>query len=511
MLIERILGEERRAPDILDCLSNLSSDEVFTPPLLAGRMLDLLPDDVWTNPDLKWLDPACKTGVFLRGAASRLMVGLAGVIEDEDERRRHIFESMLYGIAITELTGHISRRSLYYSKDASGEYAVVKLRNSQGNIVQRRSEHSYDVGTPVSRPKCKICGTPDDLDSPGREGMENYAYTFIHEELEEVFDMKFDVIIGNPPYQLETEGYGAQATPIYQYFIEKALDLSPRYASFILPARWFAGGMGVLNDFRERMINDRRVKELVDYPRLFEAFPGVEIKGGVCYFLWDRDHDGDCRVTTMVDGQPVSEAIRDLREGGGVLIRSNEGVSILEKVRAKGEETLESSVSAINPFNLATNFDAYQERPSETSVDLYLRGGKKWLPKSKITKNRDLVHRHKVLTPKAGDGHGRVPMKVTGVPIVAPPPSVCTMTYIVAGVFDSAIEAENFAAYLATKFVRHLVSLRKTAQNVSAGVFSFVPKLDMKHRWSDEELYERYELAEAEIEFVESQLLEMTP
>ena len=179
--------------------------------------------------------------------------------------------------------------------------------------------------------------------------MENYAYTFIHEELEEVFDMKFDVIIGNPPYQLETEGYGAQATPIYQYFIEKALDLSPRYASFILPARWFAGGMGVLNDFRERMINDRRVKELVDYPRLFEAFPGVEIKGGVCYFLWDRDHDGDCRVTTMVDGQPVSEAIRDLREGGGVLIRSNEGVSILEKVRAKGEETLESSVSAINP------------------------------------------------------------------------------------------------------------------------------------------------------------------
>lgn len=502
MLLENILGAERRAPDILDCLSNLSSDEVFTPPSIAGRMLDLLPGEVWINPDLKWLDPACKSGVFLREAAARLMRGLKNHFPDEAERREHIFKNMLYGIAITELTGHISRRSLYYSKDASGEHSVIPFKDSAGNILQRRSEHHY-----VDR-KCTICGSPDHLDAEGREGLENYAYSFIHEK--GIFEMKFDIIIGNPPYQLETDGYGAQATPIYQIFVEKALALKPRYASFIIPARWYAGGMGVLEEFRDHMINDRRIKELVDYPKLFEVFPGVEIKGGVCYFLWDRDYQGDCKVTTVIDGERVSSAVRDLRQGGDVLIRSNEGVSILEKVRSKGEATLGGFVSAINPFNLPTNFDEYETKPSDGLVKLYMRGGQYWVDEAKITKNKPLIKKYKVLTPKAGDGHGRVPMKVTGEPIVAAKGSACTMTYIVAGSFDSKGEAENYANYLRSKFVRHLVSLRKTAQNVSSSVFEFVPKLDMAKAWTDEELYERYELTEDEIAHIESQILEMS-
>ena len=506
MLIERILGEDRRAPDILDCLSNLSSDEVFTPPLVAGRMLDLLPDDVWTNPELKWLDPVCKTGIFLREVASRLMDGLAAVIEDEDERRQHIFENQLYGIAITELTGHISRRSLYYSKDASGEYSIVNFPNSRGNILQRRSEHRYPPklkGVVESKRRCTICGSPDNLD---REGMENYAYTFIHEE--EVFDMKFDVIVGNPPFQLEDGGHGASSTPIYQHFVRKARDLKPRYMSFVVPARWFGGGKG-LDDFRAEMIADRSISHLVDYPKLFECFPGVEVKGGICYFLWDSQHDGDCKVTTIIDGEEISEAVRDLRDGGGVLIRSNEAVSILDKVREKGEETLAGQVSRQKPFGMRTFVQGKRSSTAKAPILIHQNGGQGFVPIEDITKNQDWLPKWKTLTPAAADGHGRVPMKVLGRSIVAKPGEACTETYLVAGVYDTENEARNLADYLESKFVRLLVSTRKNTQHLRADRFSFVPKLDMRSSWTDEALYERYEFTQDEIDHIDAQILKM--
>lgn len=505
MLIERILGEDRRAPDILDCLSNLSSDEVFTPPLVVGRMLDLLPDDVWSNPDLKWLDPVCKTGIFLRFVASRLMDGLAAVIEDEDERREHIFNNMLYGIAITELTGQIARRSLYYSKSANSEYSVVRFSNEQGNILQRRSEHRYPPelkGVVKSLRRCEICGSPDNLD---REGMENYAYTFIHEE--EVFDLKFDVIVGNPPYQLEDGGHGASASPIYQHFVRKAKDLKPRYVSFVIPARWFGGGKG-LDDFRAEMIADRSISHLVDYPKLFECFPGVEVKGGICYFLWDSQSDGDCKFTTIIDGEVLSESTRDLRNGGDVLIRSNQAVPILEKVRHKGEATLDSQVSARKPFGLPTNFRG-ASATARRNILIYQNGGTAFITKSELVKKQEWVQKWKTLTPRAADGHGRIPMKVLGKSIVAGPGEACTETYLVAGVYDTEEEARNLADYLELKLVRLLVSLRKHTQDVRADRFSFVPKLDAKTAWTDEALYERYELIPTEIEFVENQILVM--
>lgn len=501
MLLENILGAERRAPDILDCLSNLSSDEVFTPPSIAGRMLDLLPNEVWTNPDLKWLDPACKSGVFLREAAARLMRGLKDHFPDEAERREHIFKNMLYGIAITELTGHISRRSLYYSKDASGEHSVIPFKDSAGNILQRRSEHHY-----VDR-KCTICGSPDHLDAEGREGLENYAYTFIHEK--GIFEMKFDIIIGNPPYQLEDGGYGASATPIYQHFVQKAKDLQPRLMSFIIPARWYAGGKG-LDDFRAEMIADRSISHLVDYPKLFEVFPGVEIKGGVCYFLWDREHNGDCEVTTVIDGERISSARRDLRQGGDVLIRSNEAVSILEKVRAKGEATLDSQVSRQKPFGMRTFVSGSAAPSKKEPIKVFQRGGIGYVSEELITKHPEWLPKWKTLTPRAADGHGRVPMKVLGESITAAPNEACTETYLVAGVYGSKKEAENLGSYLQTKFVRLLVSLRKHTQDVNQTRFAFVPKLDMTKAWTDEELYERYELTEDEILHIESQILEMS-
>jgi len=337
--------------------------------------------------------------------------------------------------------------------------------------------------------------------------MENYAYTFIHEE--EVFDMRFDVIVGNPPFQLEDGGHGASSTPIYQHFVRKARDLKPRYMSFVVPARWFGGGKG-LDDFRAEMIADRSISHLVDYPKLFECFPGVEVKGGICYFLWDSQHDGDCKVTTIMDGEVISEAVRDLRAGGDVLIRSNEAVSILDKVREKGEETLDSQVASQKPFGMRTFVQGKDKATGKTSVLIHRRGGHGYVPLTEVTKNQEWLPKWKTLTPRAADGHGRVPMKVLGRSIVAGPGEACTETYLVAGLYDTEKEAQNLANFLESKFVRLLVSLRKHTQDVRADRFSFLPKLDMRTPWTDEALYERYGLTQDEIDHIDSQILEMS-
>ena len=489
-------------PDILDCLNNLSSDEVFTPPLVARQVLDLLPAEIWSDPTLKLLDPACKSGVFLREAAARLMIGLADALPDESARRRHIFGTMLHGLAITELTGLISRRSVYCSKDAASEFSVVPLSGASGNIEYRRDSHVY------KNRKCRFCGAPEGSLDRG-EHLENYAYSFIHaSDPKELFPMKFDVIIGNPPYQLEDEGFGASASPIYQRFVNQAIQLNPTYLAMIIPARWYAGGKG-LDEFRNQMINDRRLKYLVDYPKLFECFPGVEIKGGVCYFLWDSKYSGDCTVRTIIGGEQISEATRDLREGGDVLVRWNEAMSILAKVRTVKEDTLDSFVSSRKPFGLSTIDMGHEPQKDEQDVILYRRGGTSFISREALSSNPDWVDRYKVLTAKAGDGHGRIPMIVIGEPLVAPPGSACSETYIVVRTFSSETEADNCSAYLRTKFARFLVSLRKNTQQVTKEVFSFVPDLDMTQTWTDALLYARYGLTGEEIGFIEGMIKEM--
>lgn len=499
-VFKSLVGDHK--PDILDCLNNLSSDEVFTPPSVAEQVLDLLPPALWSDPDLKLLDPACKSGVFLREAAKRLMAGLSEAIPDEAERRRHVFENMLYGLPITELTGLISRRSVYYSKDAASEHSVVRLPDPQGNVRYRRGTHVYKRG------KCKFCGAPEGALDRG-EHLENYAYSFIHTpDLRDIFDMKFDVIIGNPPYQLEDEGFGASASPIYQLFVNQAIKLNPSYLAMIIPARWYAGGKG-LDDFRSQMINDRRIKYLVDYPKLFECFPGVEIKGGVCYFLWDAKYSGDCTVRTIVDGEVISEAARDLREGGDVLVRWNEAMSILAKVREAKEDTLDAFVSTQKPFGIRTYEMGTEEATHSTDLIIFRRGGTAYIGRDLVAVNEEWIEKFKVLTAMAGDGHGRIPMTVTGEPIVAPLGSVCSETYLVANVYDTEAEAENLATYLKTKFFRFLVSLRKNTQHVTKERFGFVPSLDMTQTWTDAMLYDRYNLTADEIAFIENMIKEM--
>lgn len=501
-----------KSPDILDCIANLSNDEVFTSPKIANQILDALPPEVWENPDLTFLDPCCKTGIFLREIAKRLLHGLRNAIPDENIRRKHIFENMIYGIAITELTGLISRRTLYYTKDATSKESVAILPFKDGNIVYKNTSHIFHQG------HCSICGASKAAYARDHT-KESHAYTFIHRNINRLFQrqfkkkglpVKFDVIVGNPPYQLKDEGHGASASPLYHLFVQKAIEHNPKYLSFIIPSRWFAGGKG-LDSFRGSMLKDKRIKKLVDFPDASDCFPGVEIKGGVSYFLWDKDYHGNCEVTTISKGLSATPMIRDLNEFD-IFIRLNQAVTILNKVKNLNETTMDTVVSSQKPFGFRTNYSDFEKEKFEKSIKLYARGETGWVATSKIVQNKDWIEKWKVLTAAAAEGDGTFPNKITGAPKIAEPNSVCTETYLVVGVYDSKENAEKITQYLKTKFVRFLISLRKNAQHLSKERFSFVPMQDLNNdisKFTDAELFKKYNLSNEEIAFISTIVKEM--
>lgn len=505
-----------RNPDVLTCIANLSNDEVFTPPEFANRMLDTLAEawaasnggaNLWADKRVRFLDPCAKSGVFLREITSRLTKGLADEIPDLDERVNHILTQQVFGIGITYLTSLLARRSVYCSKHANGEHSIAKnFASESGNIWFERIEHSWIDG------RCQYCGASINTFDRG-EGLETHAYAFIHSDgiksrVTELFgdDMQFDVIIGNPPYQLNDGGYGTSAAPIYQLFVEKALELDPRYAVFVTPSRWMAGGKG-LDKYRERMLSDKRLRSIVDYPKLYEGFPGVKIRGGISYLLWDRDYSGPCEVQTIWDGKPTGPAVaRDL-DAYDILVRRNEAVPILEKVRSKGEFTLDDRVSSRKPFGLATNFKGKISKTGlKEPVQLFQNQRIGWVERKDIPANSNWIDEWKVLMTRVQGTSAAVETKFLSKPIIAEPGTACTETYLVAGHFQSEAEAASYANYLRTRFVRFLVSLRKPTQDAARGVYGFVPDVPLDHDWTDEKLYKRYGLTKDEIAFIESQV-----
>lgn len=498
------LTRQHHVPDILDVIAALSSDAIPTPPVLARALLDLLPEEVWSNPDYRWLDPATKSGSILREVARRLMVGLEGWAPDPQRRAEHILRNMLFGAAITQVHGDMTRRSVYVSRDATGPLSAVTFDTPEGNLPFIEAEHDFSTGKAGRKSKnCNVCGAPERLDRGTTR--ENYAYAFIHGAYptEEMSDMKFDVIIGNPPYQI---GDGRTSeSPLYHYFIDKAILLNPKYLAMIVPSRWFTGGKG-LEEFRNRMIADRRLAKLVDNPKLFDCFPGVEIKGGVNYFLWDRDHDGDCEFSTRIDGEIASTTRRDLRKGHGVIIRDNEASGIIQKVQKVAEQDSPANrVSSQFPFgqSITTNFKGAKAMEFKGSIPLVFGTHVGYVRPDQLERNAEWVDQWKVILPMAGDGHGREVSYVLGEPIALAPGSACTQTYLVAGIFGTKTEAKNYAHYLTTKFVRFLVLQRKATQHVRPEVFKFVPMLDMKRRWTDADLYEHFGLTTKQIQYIE--------
>ena len=489
-------------PDVLSCLANLSNDEVFTPPALANQMLDLLPQEVFRNPETTFFDPACKTGVFLREIAQRLMEGLAKAIPDADKRREHIFRKQLFGIAITELTALMSRRSVYCSKDASGKYSVVKFASSAGNIRFMDIRHAWEDG------RCKYCGASQQANERG-DGLESHAYEFIHTlNPKELFNMHFDVIIGNPPYQLEDGGFGISASPIYDRFVESAKKLMPRFIVMIIPARWYAGGKG-LDEFREEMLHDTSLRIIHDYPNADECFNGVQIKGGIMYFLWERDSKGNCSVYTHHKSEiygPVSRPL--LEQGSDTFIRYNEGVEIYRKVRKFDEPTMEGLVSSRNPFWLSTTFHG-RAKPLKGDIIIYENRGVSYASREEICVNRELVDQFKVFIPRSSSGSDAFPHPILGRPFVGRPGTACSETYITIGPFENEEICENVISYIKTRFMRTLAMFKKVTQSTTRALYTFVPIQDFSRPWTDGELYAKYGLAEEEIAFIESMVSPM--
>jgi site-specific DNA-methyltransferase (adenine-specific) len=494
-------------PDVLSCLANLSNDEVFTPPKLANEILDLLPQSIWSNKDAKFLDPCSKTGVFLREIAKRLLAGLEKEIPDLHERINHIFTNQLYGIAITELTAHLTRRSVYCSKHAVGKYSVCDVfDDDSGNIRLDRTEHTWKDG------KCTFCGANQQNYDRG-EDLETHAYQFIHtEKPEEIFKMKFDVIVGNPPYQMETGGGSAQAKPIYPQFIEQAKKLNPRYLTMIIPSRWYAGGMG-LNDFRKMMLEDKNISVIVDYSNAKECFPQNSISGGVCYFLRTNEKAEKCFFTNIRNGKSISLK-RNLEEFP-VLVRYNEAVEIIRKIIEKKEKTLSESASSLDLFGISSKIRGKLQKSSNDDLILYTSEGVSYLSPKIVKKGNEFVGKYKVMLSKTGAEHacepgndGKYKVLTTSMRVLNPG-EICSFSYFIVGMFDDIKLAKNLLMYLKTNFLRFLILQAVSSINLSKSVFTFVPMQDFSEPWTDEKLYTKYGLTQEEIAFIESMIRPM--
>lgn len=499
-------------PDVLEVISNLSNDAVFTPPKVANAVLDLLPEHVWSNSKLRWLDPGSKTGIFPREITKRLMVGLKEEIPNDQSRLEHILKNMVYAVATEDVTGMITRRSLYCSKDASGDHSVVKFAASMGNVWHKRTEHVF-----VNN-RCTVCqGARDQLEIENRD---NKAYPFIHPIGKEQFlketNVNFDVIIGNPPYQMEADAEGKNVSSLYDLFVEHAMQLNPQYIAMIIPSRWMAGGRG-LDEFRDLMLNNGKIRHLVDYPDAGELFPSVEIKGGVCYFLWDRDNPGTCETTTHRNNESFGPVERKLNEFE-IFVRDSRALPILHKVLAKKEPSFADIVSTRDAFGpvLSSNFNGYRKNDNQKPGDLKLHmvvGGtrvEKWVDPETVTRNHNLINKWKLLVPKAGsDGGQKIPDVVLGQPIVAKPGSVCSPTYLVVGPFTSKAQTESAESYVRTRFTRFLLSLRKISQNSTGKNYLWVPQQEWDRTWTDAELYKKYGLTKSEQDYIEMMIKEM--
>jgi site-specific DNA-methyltransferase (adenine-specific) len=447
----------------------------------------------------------CKSGVFLREIAKRLIKGLEEEIPDIQARVNHVFTRQLYGIAITELTSLLSRRSVYCSKLANGKYSVCEdFKTPTGNIKHGRIEHKW------AGERCVFCGATRAVYDRSEE-LESYAYEFIHTtNPEEIFNMKFDVIVGNPPYQLnvgvEQDNY---SVPLYHLFIQQAKKLNPRFLTMIVPARWYAGGRG-LDEFRKEMLEDNRIRKIVDYPNATDCFPGVDISGGVCYFLWERDSRGACEVATIKGNAVESRMERPLLENDcDTFIRFNPAISILRRIKKFEEKTFDTMVSPQTPFGIISSFKKYKEKPFDGSIKLHTVDGVKYIEKEHVTKNQEWVNQEKLYISKSYGERGSYPYLFLAKPFIGDAGSCCTQTYLMIGPFEDRVKSENAISYIHTKFFRFLIMLKKNTQDAMRGAYAFVPIQDFTQEWSDEKLYKKYGLTAEEIAFIDSMVRPM--
>lgn len=494
-------------PDVLNCIANLSNDEVFTPPVLANQVLDMLPQELFRCPDTKFLDPFCKSGVFLREIVKRLDRGLADQLPNRQERIDHIMHHQVYGMALTELTALLSRRTLYCSKAANSPHSVSYFDDEQGHLFYKAIPHTWVKG------KCKYCGASQEVYDRGSQS-EQYAYQFIHtDNPEQLFpkDMKFDVIIGNPPYQLSDGGNAASAKPLYHLFVSQAQKLNPRYLCMIIPARWYAGGKG-LDKFRDDMLHSKQISTIVDYANSADCFPGVNIAGGVCYFLWERDYFGHCMIANVTGDNVSNRELRNLNEFP-VLVRNNTALHVIRKVLNYNQKTLNIFVSSYSYFAIRSYERGVKDPQKKDDVILLSSNGKGFYNRNKIEDKKCIIDKWKVVITYAMSGGNKPTINgdyqvISSLQILAPN-EVCTETYLVLNTFNSKNEASNMCSYVKTKIFRFLLLQALSSIHITKDSFQFVPLQDFSHPWTDEMLYKKYGLDENEIAFIESMIRPM--
>jgi Eco57I restriction-modification methylase len=394
----------------------------------------------------------------------------------------------------------LSRRSVYCSKKADGRYSIATaFTKPEGNIRLPRTRHTWNT-----QGKCTQCGA-----SRGEyerdESLETYAYPFIHDiDPREVFGVNFDVIIGNPPYQLSDGGFGRSASPIYHHFVRQAKKLEPRFLTMVIPSRWFGSGKG-LDDFREEMLEDDRIRSIADFEDSSEIFPGVSVAGGVCYFLWVRDSRGPCEMVNAHENVDASTS-RQLNEFK-TFIRESRAVPIIRKILAKHEVMMREQVSSYKPFGLRTYV-----KPQETGdIILYWQKGEGPYQRKDITAGVEMIDQWKVVASRSGHEHAGNPGKdgtrrVLARTDILPPGTVCTETYLVIGSYPTEIEARNLLEYMKTRFLRFLMSLVMYSHGITKDTFVYIPILDMSRCWTDTDLAKRYGLTDDEVAFIESKI-----
>jgi hypothetical protein len=528
---------KNRNPDVLTSIANLSNDEVFTPPSFANQMLDTIAEawaknnkgaSIWEDKTVTFLDPFTKSGVFLREITRRLSKGLEKQIPDVQERVNHILTKQVFGVAITELTSLLARRSLYCSKYSNGKHSIcTEFDTPDGNIWFERTEHTWvggkekvitvdDEGKEIEVTldgTCKFCGAKQKEYERGLDA-ESHAYALIHtddpkEWVKNTFgeDMRFDVIVGNPPYQLSDGGGGSSASPIYQKFVQQAQALDPRLLTMVIPARWYSGGKG-LDAFREKMLSDGRIRYLADYKDSRESFSGVDVAGGICFFLWDASFSGLCQVESFSGGSSTVSN-RKLNEFD-TLVRDFDALELLRRVLEQDFTPFSQHVNPRNFFGIPS-----AQKPEKVGALNFISSlGDGKIPRISVKKNLEVADKWKVILSKtssehagqtAKDGSKRVLSRIE----VAGPGTVCSESYLVLGPFASESECENVVSYLRTRFFRFMLSLRLLTQNISSDSFSFVPALNFDQSWSDSAISDHFGLKGSEIELIQRTIRSM--
>ena len=323
--------------------------------------------------------------------------------------------------------------------------------------------------------------------------------------------MKFDVIIGNPPYQLSDGGNAASAKPLYHLFVSQAQKLNPRFLCMIIPARWYAGGKG-LDSFRDSMLKDGHISYIADFPNSSDCFAGVNIAGGICYFLWERDKRNRlCRVENFKNAKSVSLGVRNLSEYP-YFVRDNYAINIITKIRRIKEKTIDKIVFSRNSFNIPSN-ERGHERERNNDCRLLSSEGYSYINRQNIYDKENILNKFKVIITYAMSGGNKPTIdgnyQIISSLSVLPPDDVCTETYLVISAFNKAKEARNMCSYVKTKFFRFLLLQALSSIHITKSTFMFVPLQDFSHPWTDEMLYEKYGLDEKEIAFIESMIRPM--